>query len=561
MQDYLRKSISDVIEEINDSYFLPDMQRDFVWNEKQVYYLFDSILRGYPINTFLFWILKGKDLKKLGIKKFEFVLRSDAENIENTSYNSEKEYYLVLDGQQRLTTFFLTLKHNYIIRNKPYELYFNLLSGIEEIDDILYEFKFYNKSKGLYFVETDDKKVIEKIWYGVKEMYDIQELEDTNDILDDLEKEHKVTFERNQKRAFSKLARYVKTEPIIYYYPEKEIDEERVLDIFIRTNSGGTQLSYSDLLFSNIKVRWKEAREKFNELINNINYGNSYGFDTDFLLKAILFINANEQSDIKYKTKNFNPTLIDKIKDEKYWITFGKSVKFVVDLIHDYFHLTNSKLISSYNAIIPLIYWVYINGIKGIDEGKKYFLSKEEINKMRVWFIKSLISGAFGGQSDSILMKCKEAIDGNPVTFNAIGIETKIKSDTKRRMDIEESVIDKIKYNDKTSYLVLSIIYKMSINFQPKFIGNIPEQDHLFSKDELKSIDTKDEYINTIYNIRYIGKAPNQSKSNLPFEKWILTQSEEDKKTHLIPKGKWNLKNFDEFLAERKKLVIDNFIY
>lgn len=140
MQDYIRESINNIVEGINNKIYLPDIQRNFVWKPIQVYTLFDSLLRDYPISTFLFWKLKGDYLEKEEIKKLKFVSRSNEDNSIDTSINSEKEYYLVLDGQQRLTTFYLVLKGNYIIRNKEYDLYFNILSGIEEDenDGLLY---------------------------------------------------------------------------------------------------------------------------------------------------------------------------------------------------------------------------------------------------------------------------------------------------------------------------------------------------------------------------------------------------------------------------------------
>ena len=49
MQDYERKSVLEVVGEINRKYFLPDIQRNFVWKPEQVYTLFDSIMRDYPI--------------------------------------------------------------------------------------------------------------------------------------------------------------------------------------------------------------------------------------------------------------------------------------------------------------------------------------------------------------------------------------------------------------------------------------------------------------------------------------------------------------------------------
>ena len=94
MQDYERKSVSEVIDEINNTYFLPDIQRSFVWKPEQVYSLFDSIMRDYPISTFLIWKQKGKYLKSEKIKKLEFVRSSKEKNVENTELIADKEYKL-----------------------------------------------------------------------------------------------------------------------------------------------------------------------------------------------------------------------------------------------------------------------------------------------------------------------------------------------------------------------------------------------------------------------------------------------------------------------------------
>ena len=62
MGKFIDKTAREIVSELNVSYFLPDIQRDYVWlnnpQEKKIEQLFDSILRGYPIGTFLFWKLK-----------------------------------------------------------------------------------------------------------------------------------------------------------------------------------------------------------------------------------------------------------------------------------------------------------------------------------------------------------------------------------------------------------------------------------------------------------------------------------------------------------------------
>ncbi|GAA9704140.1 hypothetical protein VN0045_13130 [Helicobacter pylori] len=65
---FLDKSIKEVVDGLNVRYFLPDIQREYVWlqkaDEKKIEQLFDSILRGYPIGSFLFWKLQKEDIAK-----------------------------------------------------------------------------------------------------------------------------------------------------------------------------------------------------------------------------------------------------------------------------------------------------------------------------------------------------------------------------------------------------------------------------------------------------------------------------------------------------------------
>jgi len=349
------------------------------------------------------------------------------------------------------------------------------------------------------------------------------------------------------------LKEFLKYEKIIYYYPETEHDYDKVLDIFVRVNSGGTKLSYSDLLFSTIKSQWTDAREKFDELITNLNDNGRHDFNNDFILKSILFINATDVSSLRYKTKNFKPELIDLIKQENYWKKLTHSIYLARDILRDRLFLTHKKLISSNNALIPLIYWLWKNDKRAVGS-ENYCVTQYDITQMRIWFVKALLSGVFGGQSDTVLYKCKVAIDEcKQDNFPAKEIEEKIKKETKKHMEVTAEDIKKISYNSPNSHLVLSIVYNSAINFQPALNANIPEQDHIFSQDELKNAGYKDKEINTIFNIRYVGRAPNQSKSNKPFSEWIKTQSEDDKKMHLIPDGNWSTNTYLDFIKAREK--------
>lgn len=563
MQDYERRSIPDVIEEINRKYFLPDIQRNFVWKPEQVYTLFDSIMRDYPISTFLFWKQDGAFLKKEKIKKLEFVKTSKDRNKENTEISAAKEYFLVLDGQQRLTTFFLVLKGNYIIRNNPYDLYFNILSGDQEQEDgILFEFKFFNSSKGETFKEDSDKET--KIWYRVKDIYDLsiaQIFSELTKITKTIKELYNVDLLDNQKNNIARLCQYLKAEKLIYYYPEIEQNYDKVLDIFVRTNSGGTQLSYSDLLFSTIKSQWSEARNNFDTLLSNINDNDRYKFTTDFVLKTALVVYSNSNEEVRYKTKNFKSSLIINLKKE--WKQLENAIKLCIDLINSRIFFTSYKCIPSNNALIPVIYWIFKNNFKGIGKSKNC-INDTDVNLIRTWLTKSLLSGIFGGQSDAILYKCKETLAKNrDNNFPATDIENRINNETKKNMKLDSDIINNVKYNSGDSFLVLSICYKGAINFNPRMRGNLPEQDHIFSQDELKRAKIADDKMNSIYNIRYIGSSENKSKSGTPFDEWMksIGYDKNELKKHNIPDGKWDVNSFDNFLNERKKLIDASFKY
>ena len=60
----IKEAIDNIIKR---HYVLPSIQREFVWDTGQIEMLFDSLMRDYPIGTFLFW-----KVDKAKIKDFQF---------------------------------------------------------------------------------------------------------------------------------------------------------------------------------------------------------------------------------------------------------------------------------------------------------------------------------------------------------------------------------------------------------------------------------------------------------------------------------------------------------
>src|SRR3954465_12034555 len=88
-------------------FWLPNIQRPFVWREEQICRLFDSILREYPISTLLVWKTRAK------IRRRQFIDNYPVENSDQLSRfyvpEDDKKKCLVLDGQQRLQTLYIGL--------------------------------------------------------------------------------------------------------------------------------------------------------------------------------------------------------------------------------------------------------------------------------------------------------------------------------------------------------------------------------------------------------------------------------------------------------------------
>ena len=114
-------TIAQAIERISsNAYLLPSIQREFEWPSSKIEWLFDSILRGYPFGSFLFWQVKGETRKAYKFYKF---LKHYRQN--HQTHNEEfpaaqgNDFIAILDGQQRLTSLYIGICGSHAIK-RPY---------------------------------------------------------------------------------------------------------------------------------------------------------------------------------------------------------------------------------------------------------------------------------------------------------------------------------------------------------------------------------------------------------------------------------------------------------
>ncbi len=155
---YQNETIKNMLDKIGkNALYLPAIQRKFVWEYTQIENLFDSLMRKYPIGTFLFWSFKTKKKNEYVFYKFlqEYHERDKCINDIAPRPHLKKGILGVLDGQQRLSSLYIALQGSYAYK-KPYarreddsaypkrKLYLNIFKSHEEKDEdgFVWEFKF-----------------------------------------------------------------------------------------------------------------------------------------------------------------------------------------------------------------------------------------------------------------------------------------------------------------------------------------------------------------------------------------------------------------------------------
>ena len=560
---YESKCIRDIIsDEINRSTFLPSIQREFVWDTKAIEKLFDSIMGDYPISSFLFW--KIKEEHKNDWVAYEFIRDFDKESPHNREANIagiNRDIFLVLDGQQRLTSLYIGLKGSYrffYYRWQKTKLYLNLLKTPMRNDDnpeeLTYQFQFRENAD----TEHPDKEY----WYLVERILNFEDPEDAKRDLKvgllPLPEEQK----DNANKLIGRLHSKIYISKLINYYEEKSQDYDKVVEIFIRANTAGKKLDYSDILLSTATAKWKtlNAREEiqaFTDAINEIGVG--YEFEKDFVLKGCLYL--TETLPIQYKVKNFSRSNLELIEDN--WETIKTNIDTTIRLVSK-FGFSN-KNITSTGALLPIAFYLMKENKKNIVNSTNVDDVKNQ-NDIRKWLIFSLMKNTFGSSTDTTLKNLRDTLLAQQ-SFTRFPSEALYKSlvidPTFSQTELE--TIMNIQYKTKYSYLVLSLLYP-----DRDWKDRSYHEDHIFPKSEFTNAKLKSrgydqqkiaeyqKYFNTILNLQLLTDSENLEKSNTDFALWMSTRDNNFKDRHTIPAiDSYSFDNFLVFIQERQKHIVD----
>lgn len=363
--------------------------------------LFDSLMRNYPIQTLLFWRTKSA----IKARKFMEQISWDADLsdfYDNSKSQEGVDKVFVLDGQQRLQTLYAIFSGSITsVDNQRAEAYFDTTSGVG-VDEqgLMYILQFSKEPLSLPWyrvanvVGKDTQKNSEELADYINEYLDKNPVTGAQVKLDNTQSGRR-DREKRVRRNMSQLVSLLREEKHFWI---QELDGvandypyDRILDIFVRVNSGGTKLDSSDLMFAAMKEGWDEVEEKIEETTELLN-GTNLQFDKTFPLKCLLVAHGRgaEASPEKFTGAN-SGTLLNDMNNG--WDRAEAAFQELRDFMKNDIKVYADKVIRSYNSFIPLFDYLYYNP-RPTEEGRAL---------MRAYHYKAQLFGWYSQGTDTIV--------------------------------------------------------------------------------------------------------------------------------------------------------------
>lgn len=463
---------------------LPAIQREYVWKPSQVIKIFDSVLRGYPVGSFLSWKVLPETVSSF---KFYGFMRDysgyDKKHNPVIDIPTDREVIAVLDGQQRLTSLNIGLRGTYAYRNPrawankawsypERRLYLNLLGEAPENEaGLKYHLAFLTKEQIEQAADDETKK-----WFPISDIFEAGEAFQMAQI----PVKYGVGNNAKAVEMISLLWQEVHHNQSLHFYEETDQDIERVLDIFVRVNSGGTVLSYSDLLMSIATAQWKEkdARAAVHDLVDALNTtGQGFDFSQDTVLKSGLVL--ADVGDVGFKVKNF--TTANMATLESKWDEISTSLRIAAELLAD-FGLSGGTLTAD-SVLIPVAYYVHRRGLPPTYRVSDKKLDREDRAALRSWVLRSLIArGVWGSGLDTLLRDLRDIIRTEGENAFPLAAIERTMARRGKSLDVNDALIEDIlglAYGGGRTWAVLATLFD-HVDTRMQY-----HVDHIFPKAQL----------------------------------------------------------------------------
>lgn len=579
---YASRPIGAVIDDVNRSYLLPAIQRPYVWSATQVVALFDSLLKGYPISSFMFWAVD--DETKAEVRCYKFIENYHPDRMNEPTTGEGQKVVLVLDGQQRLTSLLIGLRGTFSEKAKGARsanaaawsaktLFIDLL---KDPDPRTADDEGENElgiTYGLAFHERRPANNNRRHWFKVGSMLDYASEERLDGLIAKVMTELHPgvsTWDRAiVEDTLRRLHRVIWKDEAVNFFTETDQSPDRVLDIFVRANDGGTKLSKADLLMSMITSKWSvgSAREEINGFVEHINrgLGAPNKVTRDLVLKACLVVC---DYDVVYNVRNFTTEAIAEI--ETNWLRIKRAIEDTFRLLNR--HGITGDNLGSLNAVLPLVYYLY----KTPDFDFRGSSEFERVNAaaMHRWLLNSLLVSAFVGHSDQTITTARAAIRDHLRVARDFPAQKLFDALAKggRLSQVDERTIEELlqlQYGKPRTFVALSLLYQgIDWNGSAWHIDHIiPQADA--QKNVLRGRNLPEHRIqeilgavNSLGNLQLLRSDENIEKSAMPFRSWITGRRTDFHDQHLIPDrlDLCDVLSLPEFVREREKLIRERLL-
>lgn len=543
----------------NGKYVMPAFQREYVWSMEQIEKLWDSILLDYPISNFLFWHIDDRNVSWdtyfcafLKQATFNSSKQADSVNFPVNSINFNYTDIAILDGQQRLTSLYLSLFGDTYVRPK----FANKNSGAVNVSRLFIELD-KNKSEGEeddYNNKKYDIKFISKgltfnsssTQFEIKNILNenFQHDETRREAIEEAIKDVPENSKDYAREIILKLYYKIFVEKLIRYTEIIDMSQDDALEMFIRFNNGGKKLRKHEITMSILEVYWPNAREQFSILLSD-EYSE---FSTDLILRTALMLYGHPKNTI------INKKVADDLKNN--WSDF----KIAFRNLQNAFNKLNIDIrhfVHDYTKLVPLIYYIYHNPD----------IYEQNLDAIRVYLTRTIFFNYFRSGTPEKLQRLKRNINNNDMKITIDML------DAMQELQITDSRIEDILNCEKGSRLASEVLYFIGrdwIDTEKDY-----DQDHLHPEsrfNEPKPISVSIEewkkwYINRhrLPNLQLLTVGENRSKSSRRladyYNEMNSTEQEKFYQRALIPQNvSLEIEHFGEFYKEREKILKEKIL-
>ncbi len=389
-----------------------------------------------------------------------------------------------------------------------------------------YEFEFHAKKP------ENDK---EHWWFKVG---DILELEST------LNYAREQKLDSKESALLGKLEKAFHDKQLISFFEETEKNLNKVLNIFIRVNSGGVKLSYSDLLMSILTASFSsDIREKMNELVDALKEKGFPNIGQDQVLKTCLLLIGK---DTTFELKNFNKKNIKEIEEN--WEKITESIYNAAKLLKNFGY---AGYLGSAYILSSLAYFYFLNPKmdKNDEEQALKFVRNAQITSYFTPSTDTKLNNIANSMKDT---QTFEAFNHNLAKHQTCPL--KITNDA-----IEEMMCSS--RHDRV-FPILQILYP-NLNYKTTTF----HIDHIYPKSKFKKNKKLDkdfyECGNHLYNLQLLEGTENQAKKDKDPEVWLKEEykneqaiEEYKKRNYIDPNLKLEWENIKEFREKREEAII-----